>query len=257
MTKNIHQRVAVITGASSGFGSAIAEHFASLGISIAMGARRTDRLHELQNKIGKKYDVGTFYQTLDVQEQPSVDEFVKAALKHFGKIDYLINNAGLAHGMETVVDTKPGDWEKMWNTNVMGAVRMIQAVVPHMKEKNGCRVINIGSVTGHETYEGGGAYASSKFALRAVTLTLRYELMKKGIGVSSIDPGMAETEFSMVRFDQDEKKADKVYHGMEPLSAHDVAEIAGFLATRPNHVNIDQIMVYPMKQSSGVRILRD
>lgn len=250
------KKVAIITGASSGFGAAMAEHFASLGISIALGARRTDLLHDLQTKLAKKHDVKVFYHTLDVQSVDSVKEFVDLTIKEFGKIDYLINNAGLALGMDTVVDTKPEAWKTMWETNVLGSVQMIQAVLPHLKEHAGARVINIGSVSGHETYEGGGAYCSSKFALRAVTLTLRYEMMKKGIGVSSIDPGMAETEFSMVRL-KDKEKAKKVYQGMKPLSPQDVAEIAGFLITRPAHVNIDQILVYPMQQSSGVRILRN
>lgn len=255
--KDTHtKKVAIITGASSGFGAAMAEHFGSLGISLALGARRTDLLHELQNKITKKNDVRVMYHTLDVQSPDSVKEFVDLVLKEYGKIDYLINNAGLALGLESVLDTKPQDWKTMWETNVLGGVHMIQAVLPHLKEHAGSRIINIGSVSGHETYEGGGAYCSSKFALRAVTLTLRYELMKKGIGVSSIDPGMAETEFSLVRL-KDKDKAKKVYQGMKPLSPQDVAEIAGFLITRPAHVNIDQILVYPMQQSSGVRIARD
>lgn len=251
------KKVAVITGASSGFGAAMAEHFASLGISIALGARRTDLLHDLQTKITKKHPVKVFYHTLDVQSVDSVNEFVSLTMKEFGKIDFLINNAGLALGFESVADTKPQDWKTMWETNVLGSVQMIQAVLPHLKEHAGARVINIGSVSAHETYEGGGAYCSSKFALRAVTLTLRYEMMKKGIGVSSIDPGMAETEFSMVRFNKDKERAKKVYQGVKPLSPQDVAEIAGFLLTRPAHVNIDQILVYPMQQSSGMRLIRE
>ncbi len=166
----------------------------------------------------------------------------------------LINNAGLALGLDDVGISKEKDWETMWQTNVMGVVRVTQAVLPHLKA--GSKIINVGSVSGLETYEGGAAYCSSKFALRAVTQTLRYELMEKGISVTSLDPGMGETEFSNVRFRQDDQKAKKVYEGMTPLSGEDVAEVAGFLLTRPAHVDIEQILVMPLAQSTGKRILR-
>ncbi len=254
--EKITSKTAIITGASSGFGAATAEHLASLGISISLGARRLDRLEELQKKIQDQSDVKVFCHELDVQSSDSVANFVNATQKHFGNIDYLINNAGFGHTLDFIETSKEEDWEKIWNTNVMGVVRMTQKVLPLMKTNAGSRIINIGSTAGYEAYEGGGSYCSSKFALRAVTQGLRYELMEKGIGVSSVDPGMAETEFSIVRFDGDQQKAKKVYDGFQPLVAKDIAEIVGFIVTRPAHVSIDQLLVMPQAQAPGRRILR-
>jgi|JI10StandDraft_1071094.scaffolds.fasta_scaffold333866_2 3-hydroxy acid dehydrogenase/malonic semialdehyde reductase len=249
-------KTAIITGASSGFGEAIARHLASLGINLVLGARRVERLEKISKEIQKTSKAKVIFHELDVQNSESVQKFAQAAKKQFTHIDYLINNAGLALETDSIVNSKEENWQKVWDTNVLGCVRMIQQTVPLMKPHAGCRVVNIGSIAGLETYEGGGPYTSSKFGLRSVTLTLRYELLEKGIGVSSVDPGMAETEFSNVRFKGDTQKAKKVYEGMSPLLPQDIAEIVGFIVTRPDHVNLDQVLVLPTSQGSAKRIVR-
>ena len=246
------KKVVLITGASSGFGEAIAHYCAQLGFSLILGARRVDRLESIKKEIIRGDNV--FTGELDVQSTKSVELFVKAALKHFGRIDHLINNAGLSLGLDRIENLKEEDWRTMWETNVMGVARVSKAVLPHLSA--GSKIINIGSISGRETYEGGAGYTSSKHALRAITQTLRYECMENGIAVSSIDPGMAETEFSLVRFKQDAARAKKVYDGLQPLTANDIAEVAGFILTRPAHVCIDDIMVVPMAQTIGKKHLQ-
>ena len=239
-------KTAIITGASSGFGEAMAHHLVKIGFRVALGARRTDRLEKIQAELGSEK---VFIHPLDVTDSNSVQDFVIATLKQHGQIDALINNAGLALGLDRLDASKESDWKQMWDTNVMGVVRMTQAVAPHLK--SGARIINIGSISGYETYEGGAAYCSSKHALRAVTQTMRLEFMEKGIGVSTVDPGMAETEFSMVRFKQDEARAKKVYEGIQALTAQDIAEVTGFILSRPAHVCIEEILVVPQAQTIG------
>lgn len=250
------KKVAIITGASSGFGEATAWHLASLGMDIALGARRLPRLEKMREEILQKSNVHVFCKELDVQDPLSVIHFTQSCQKEFQSVDYLINNAGISRGLDTIVGSKEENWKSVLGTNVMGALRMIQQVVPLMKPHHGCRIVNIGSIAGLETYEGGGPYTASKFALRSITLTLRYELLEKGIGVSSVDPGLAETEFSVARFSGDREKAKKVYEGIKPLTAKDIAEIVGFVVTRPDHVNIDQVLVLPTSQGSAKRVIR-
>lgn len=247
-------KTVVITGASSGFGEAIARHLSKLGFNLALGARRLDRLEKLQKEIQTNNQV--WVHELDVTDSKSVQTFMEGVSKKFGGVDALVNNAGLAKGLDTVSNSKEEDWKLVWETNVMGVVRITQAAIPMMKPHAGSRIVNIGSIAGLEAYEGGGVYTSSKFALRSVTLTLRYELLEKGIGVTSIDPGAAETEFSDVRFAGDTAKAKKVYEGFEPLHPQDIAEVVGFALTRPAHVNLDQILIMPTAQASAKRVNR-
>ncbi len=248
------KKIAIVTGASSGFGEAIARHLSKLGFDLALGARRIDRLRTLQKEIQKNNEV--WVHELDVTDPNSVQTFIQAVTKKFGHVDALVNNAGLSKGLDTVSNSKEEDWKQVWETNVMGVVRMSKATIPLLKEHAGCRIINIGSIAGLESYEGGSVYTSSKYALRSVTQTLRYELLEKGIGVTSVDPGLAETEFSIVRFSGDAQKAKKVYEGLSPLMAQDVAEVVGFAMTRPDHVNLDQIVVMPTSQASAKRVNR-
>jgi 3-hydroxy acid dehydrogenase/malonic semialdehyde reductase len=239
------KKTIIITGASSGFGEAMARHFSNLGFSLALGARRINKLKKLESELGKN----VWVHELDVTNQDSVTKFVSACMEKFVFVDALINNAGLALGLDRIEAFKEEDWKTMWETNVLGVARMTHAVEPHLKA--GSRIINIGSISSYETYEGGAAYCSSKHALRAVTQTMRYELMEKGILVSTIDPGMAETEFSMIRFKQDSARAKKVYEGLKPLTADDIAEVAAFILSRPSHVSIDEILVVPQAQTLG------
>ncbi|MEZ4846715.1 MAG: SDR family NAD(P)-dependent oxidoreductase [Bdellovibrionota bacterium] len=221
----------------------MARHLVHQGYSLALGARRVDKLKKLQTELGSS----VWIHELDVTEPSSVQAFVKACIQQYPTIFALINNAGLALGLDRIDHFKEQDWKTMWETNVLGVVRMTHAVAPYLK--SGSRIINVGSISGYETYEGGAAYCSSKHALRAVTQTMRLEFMEKGIGVSTVDPGMAETEFSMVRFKQDETRAKKVYEGIQALTAQDIAEVAGFILSRPAHVCIDEILVVPQAQT--------
>ena len=250
-------KTVVITGASAGIGRACAELFWAQGASLALGARRADRLQSLVEglkPVAPGQSAVAF--TLDVTVRASVEKFVEATVKRFGKIDVLINNAGLALGTAKLVDAREEDWRAMFDTNVLGLMRTAQLVVGQMlHQPTGGDVINISSIAGHVTYEGGSAYCASKHAVVAINDTLRIEVLGKPIRVGSIDPGMVDTEFSAVRFQGDAAKAKQVYAGMTPLTARDIAETALFMATRPRHVNIDRVMINPTDQA-GLKVHR-
>lgn len=256
MQINLEGKVVLISGASSGIGRAMALAFAREGTKVALGARRLDRLAELQREIFLTTRVSPFINVLDVRDSHSVDQFVHQTIQHHGRLDILINNAGLALGKEHLIETQEEDWQAVLDTNIMGVLRLTKAVLPTMlKQSEGGHVINLGSIAGHISYEGGAVYCASKHALRAVTQALRQELLGKPIRLSSIDPGMVETEFSKVRFRGDEQKAAAVYAGFRPLRPEDIAECAVFLSSRPPHVNIDEVIVTPVAQA-GTRVVR-
>jgi NADP-dependent 3-hydroxy acid dehydrogenase YdfG len=249
--------VAVITGASAGIGLACAEVFAEHGYALALGARRIERLESMAPKLKKlgAADVACF--SLDVTNASSSESFARDVLSRFNsQIDILLNNAGLAIGVDHVVNGNPADWEIMLSTNVTGLLRMTKHFLPSMMSRNKGHIVNLGSVAGHFTYAGGSVYAGSKHAVKAITGALRLELSGTKIRVSSIDPGMVETEFSQVRL-QDVAKAKAVYQGMTPLSARDVAECVYFSASRPPHVNIDHIIVMPTDQAAIYKVHRE
>lgn len=247
---------AIITGASAGIGRAIAETLAAGGYSLYLGARRQERLNSLVEDLRNAGSPKVFVSALDVTRQESCDQFVRDVLKETNnEIDVLINNAGLAMGADRFVESKPADWEVMIQTNVYGLLRVTKAVLPSMLARNVGQIINLGSVAGHSVYEGGSVYAATKHAVRAITKTLRLELNGTPIRISSIDPGMVETEFSIVRF-QDEQRAKRVYAGMEPLKAKDIAEVVAFVISRPPHVNIDEVVLMPVDQASVYKVHR-
>ena len=240
------QGVAVVTGASSGIGAATARRLAKDGYSVVVGARRTDRLEDLASEIGGRA------LPLDVTDDRSVEEFCAQV----PRCQVLVNNAGGALGMDPLVNADLDQWQVMYDTNVLGVVRMTKALLPALEADGAGTVIVIGSIAGFEPYEGGAGYNAAKHAVRAARTVLRYELLGRPVRVCEIDPGMVETEFSIVRFGGDADRAAQVYEGMTPLVAEDVAECVAFVVSRPPHVNIDEIVLMARDQASARRVSR-
>ena len=245
----------IITGASSGIGRETAKIFAKDGVHLILGARRLDRLEVLAEELKELGARSVNVYSLDVCSSSSVKVFCDEALS-FGPPDILLNNAGMAIGVDHLSDGNIDDWQKIMDTNVYGVLRMLRAFLPAMKQNESGHLIMLGSIAGHAVYEGGAVYCASKFAVNAITKTLKLELNGTGIRVSSVDPGLVETEFSKVRLG-DEAKAEAVYRGLEPLNATDIAECVHFIATRPKHVNIDGMIVMPTAQATVYKIHRN
>ncbi|WP_144933161.1 SDR family NAD(P)-dependent oxidoreductase [Kocuria marina] len=235
------QRIAVVTGASSGIGAASARALARAGFHVVAGARRTDRVEVLAREIG-----GTAV-TLDVTS----DESVAALARQVPVCHLLVNNAGGALGTDSIAEAKLEDWQWMYDVNVLGTLRATKALLPALLASGDGQVINIGSIAAREPYPGGGGYNVAKHGVAAMTRVLRLELLGQPVRVSEIDPGMVETEFSLVRFGGDLSKADAVYAGTRPLTAVDVADTVSWVAQRPPHVNIDQILMLATDQTSA------
>lgn len=253
---SLSDKVVLVTGASSGIGAAVAEIFAEQGCHLVIGARRLDRLQTLAENLQTKGAASVLSLPLDVCLQTSVDNFVQQALKKFPQgVGVLVNNAGLAIGVDRVDNGRIEEWQTVLDTNVMGVLRVTRALLPAMLKQQRGHIVMMNSVAAHVVYEGGSVYAASKHALRAITKTMRLELNGTPIRVSSIDPGMVETEFSMVRL-KDTAKAGKVYEGMTPLSARDIAETVLFVVQRPAHVNIDEIMLMSTDQAAAHKVHR-
>jgi NADP-dependent 3-hydroxy acid dehydrogenase YdfG len=249
----------LITGASSGFGAAAAIAFGAAGAKVLLGARRVDRLKKVAASAKKSGAAEAHFHFLDVSKTSSVGEFISWAKKKIGRgknLHVLINNAGGAHGLDTIADGKDADWDAMFQSNVLGILRMTRAALPLMPHDAGATIINIGSLAGHGAYAGGAAYCAAKAGELQITRALRQELFGTGIRVSSVDPGLAETEFSIVRFKGDSKKAKEVYEGSNPLVAEDIAEILVWVASRPPHVNIDEMLVKPVDQADIGKVFR-
>lgn len=237
---------AVVTGASAGIGWATAEALADAGHHVVVGARRSDRLQELAERIG-----GTAL-PLDVTDQASVDAFCAQV----PDCRVLVNNAGGALGLGPIAEADDAQWQRMYDTNVMGTMRMTRALLPHLVDSGDGHVVVIGSVAGLEPYPGGAGYNAAKSAERAFTRVLRQELLGQPVRVTEIDPGLVETEFSIVRFDGDRDRAAQVYAGVTPLQAVDVAECVRFVVTRPSHVNIDSLVVLARDQAGAREVHR-
>jgi 3-hydroxy acid dehydrogenase / malonic semialdehyde reductase len=253
----------MITGASSGFGAAAARAFGAKGSKLLLGARRVDRLKQVAAEARQAGAPKAYSHPLDVARTPSVEAFVAWASSTIvahqsgrGRLDVLINNAGGAHGQDTVAEGKDDDWETMLQTNVLGILRMTRAALPLMLDNPGSSLINIGSLAGRVAYEGGSAYCAAKAGELQITRTLRLELSGTGIRVTTVDPGLAETEFSVVRFKGDVARAKKAYEGTHPLVAEDIADILVWVASRPPHVNIDELLVKPVDQAAIHKVYR-
>jgi NADP-dependent 3-hydroxy acid dehydrogenase YdfG len=263
MKMELRNKWVLITGASSGFGAAAALAFAAEGCRLLLGARRLDRLQQVAREAVNAGALEAHAQVLDVARTESVAGFVEWAKQKTGApsspengLHVLINNAGGAQGLDTVAEGKDEDWEAMIQSNVLGVLRMTRAALPLIPKDTGSSIINIGSVAGHVAYEGGAAYCAAKAGELQITRALRLELNGTGIRVSTVDPGLAETEFSLVRFKGDSTRAKKVYEGTHPLVARDIAEILVWIAGRPAHVNIDELLVKPVDQAAVHKVYR-
>jgi hypothetical protein len=263
MTSLLKNKWILITGASSGFGAAAARTFAAEGAKLLLGARRLERLEQVAAESSQAGAAEAHFHALDVCQTDSVDAFVAWARQTIApqqpsdaRLDVLINNAGGAYGLDTVAQGKDEDWEAMLQSNVLGVLRMTRAALPLMVNNPGSTIINIGSVAGRVAYEGGAAYCAAKAGELQITRTLRLELNGTGIRVSTVDPGMAETEFSLVRFKGDASRAQQVYDGTQPLKAQDVADILVWVARRPPHVNIDELVVKCVDQAAIHKVFR-
>jgi len=238
----------LITGASSGIGEACALLFAEMGAKLMLCARREARLQQLQERLQKHYQTPVHLMPLDVRDHTAVDRAIEQLPADFQSIDVLINNAGGAIGMEYLRDGHVADWETMLDTNIKGTLYFLRAVLPKMYAQNQGHVVNIGSTSAQNVYAAGSVYCATKFAVSAITKTLSIEAISTGIRVTEIDPGMVETEFSVVRFKGDNAKAKALYNDFQPLSAMDVADAIAYAITRPAHVNIAQIVLYSREQ---------
>jgi NADP-dependent 3-hydroxy acid dehydrogenase YdfG len=237
------KRVAVVTGASAGIGEATARTLASQGFHVVAVARRADRIEALAAEIGGAAMVA------DVTDDAAVDQLAR----RLSRVDVLINNAGGAKGLEPVAEADLEHWRWMWETNVLGTLRVTRALLPKLIKSGDGLIVTITSVAAMEVYDGGSGYTSAKHAQGALHRTLRGELLGKPVRLTEIAPGAVETEFSLIRFAGDQRRADAVYAGMTPLVAADIAEVIGFVASRPPHVNIDQIVIRPRDQASTAR----
>jgi 3-hydroxy acid dehydrogenase/malonic semialdehyde reductase len=250
-------KIVLITGATSGFGKACAEKFASEGYDLILNGRREDRLDEIKKTLEKKFNIAVCLLPFDVRQRAKVFEAIENIPEEWRSIDVLINNAGLALGRDYFDEADIDDWETMIDSNVKGLLYVSRAVIPFMiKHHNDtgatCHIINIGSIAGNEVYEKGNVYCASKFAVDAISQSMRIDLLRHSIKVTNIEPGAAETEFGIVRFKGDEATAKQVYNGITALSAQDVADIIYYTTTLPPHVCINELIVTCTQQASAV-----
>ena len=249
----MNYRFALVTGATSGIGEATARRLASCGVNLILVARRKERLEKLKTDLLSQVEVVAY--PLDISNRKLVDGFVKAESGLLGKVDLLINNAGLAKGREAFQAGSIDNWNEMIDVNVKGLLYLTRAIVPHMIEKKHGHIVNVGSVAGRWTYTHGSIYCATKFAVRAISEGLRLDLIGTNIRVTNVEPGMVETEFSLVRFG-DPDKAKAVYEGLTPLTAQDIAETIVWCVDRPAHVNIQEIVIFPTDQAGITNVHR-
>ena len=242
----LKDKLVLVTGASAGIGRACAEAFAREGCRLILSSRRTEKLEAAAASLDAPYHL----MPLDVRDRDAVNRAVTGLPAEWRDIDILVNNAGLSRGLEKVQDALPSDWEEMIDTNVKGLLWVTQAVLPGMIERDRGHVVNIGSIAGHQVYTGGSVYCATKHAVGAITQGLRLDLLGTRVRVSSVDPGMVETDFSLVRFHGDQDRADKVYRQFPPLKAADIADCVLFCASRPEHVAVMDMLVMPQDQAS-------
>ncbi|SUE33958.1 SDR family NAD(P)-dependent oxidoreductase [Rikenella microfusus] len=244
-------RTALITGATSGIGEATARRFGALGYRLILTGRRSHRLEAVKRAIETEHKTEILALSFDIRERTAVERAIAGLPNTWKQIDILVNNAGLAAGLEHIDEGDPDDWERMIDTNVKGLLYITRQVAPLMIASGGGHIVNIGSIAGRQTYENGAVYCASKHAVNALSQGMRIDLLKHGIKVSQIRPGMVDTEFSTVRFHGDKTRADAVYKGITPLTGDDIARVVEWIATLPPHININDIEVMPDRQADA------
>lgn len=252
----VHDQTVLITGASSGIGAACARAFAAEGARLILAARRRDRLESVAARLQADSSIDLHLLELDVRDRAQVETTLQSLPPAWSQIDILINNAGLSRGLEKLYEGDPQDWEEMIDTNLKGLLYVTRTVLPGMVERGKGHIINLGSTAGHQTYPNGNVYCATKAAVRALSEGLKMDLLGTPVRVTSVDPGLVETEFSDVRFRGDSDRAKQVYQGMTPLTPDDIADIVLFCASRPPHVNINELVVMPTDQSSSTLVHR-
>jgi 3-hydroxy acid dehydrogenase / malonic semialdehyde reductase len=253
---SMQNQIVLITGASSGIGHACARIFAQAGAKLILAARRQERLELLADELSLAFSGETYLITLDVRDRTAVESAIKSLPEPWSNIDILINNAGLSRGLDKLHEGHFQDWEEMIDTNIKGLLYLTRYIVPGMVQRGRGHVVNIGSIAGHQTYPGGNVYCGSKAAVKAISEGLKQDLLGTPIRVTSVDPGLVETEFSQVRFHGDIDKAKQVYQGLTPLTPDDVADAVFFCATRPAHVNISEVILVPTDQATATLVHR-
>lgn len=248
--------IALITGATSGFGKAIALKFAEQGYDVIITGRRADRLEELEKIINSTYHQKVISLSFDVRNKTQVETKLNSLSQEWKLIDVLVNNAGLASGLSDIQEGNTDDWDLMIDTNVKGLLYVSRTVMPWMVARNSGHIINIGSTAAKEVYGKGNVYCASKHAVDAITKGMRIDMLPHGIKVTCVNPGAAETEFSIVRFKGDTERASQVYNGFEPLNANDVADVVYFAASRPKNVVLNDIVMTPLAQANSSNIIR-
>jgi len=249
-------KIALITGATAGIGEATAELFAREGYDLILTGRRKDRLDHVAHRLNKKYDVDVATSSFDVRDRQEVITTLNDLPERWKKVNVLVNNAGLSVGLDPIDKGDYDDWDRMIDTNVKGLLYVSKIVANWMIEHGHGHIINIGSIAGKEVYANGNVYCASKHAVDALSKGMRIDLLPHGIKVTAVHPGAVETEFSIVRFKGDEKRAKKVYEGFDALSAEDIAETIWFAVSRPAHVNINELIVMPTAQANAGTIFR-
>jgi 3-hydroxy acid dehydrogenase / malonic semialdehyde reductase len=252
---SLQNKIILITGASSGIGAACAKVFADAGARLILASRRIEKLQQLATTLQLTSQTSYLVQ-LDVRDRIAVESAISTLPSQWSDIDILINNAGLSRGLDKLHEGNYSDWEEMIDTNIKGLLYLTRYVVPGMVQRGNGHIVNIGSIAGHQTYPGGNVYCATKAAVKAISEGLKQDLLGTPIRVTSVDPGMVETEFSQVRFHGDTQRAEKVYQGITPLTADDIADTIFFCATRPKHVNINEVILMPVDQSSATLVNR-
>ncbi|WP_096625858.1 SDR family oxidoreductase [Calothrix sp. NIES-3974] len=253
---SVANQIVLITGASSGIGASCAKIFAAAGAKLILAARRLERLQILEKQIQQECPTDTYLIQLDVRDRSAVENAIANLPQQWQSINILINNAGLSRGLDKIQSGDFQDWEEMIDTNIKGLLYVSRYVISGMLEREYGHIINIGSIAGHQTYPGGNVYCGTKAAVKAISEGMKLDLVGTPIRVTSVDPGMVETEFSQVRFHGDVERATSVYQGMQPLTADDIADVVFFCATRPPHVNINQVILMPVDQASSTLVHR-
>ena len=253
---SVKDQIVLITGASSGIGEACARVFAQAGAKLILAARRQERLEQLASQLSKEYACELHLMSLDVCDRSAVQSALDTLPASWSAVDILINNAGLSRGLDKLHEASIEDWEEMIDTNIKGLLYMTRSLVPGMVSRVKGHVINIGSIAGYQTYPGGSVYCATKAAVKSISEGLKQDLLGTPVRVTSVDPGMVETEFSDVRFHGDTERAKKVYQGLTPLTPDDVADVVFFCATRSPHVNINQVILMPVDQASTILVNR-